>query len=228
MVISEKIHLVLENHLLFQMSPSTAVTPELAQLPLGKENSVLHHVPSWDWSCWHSLAQEGEKAHTYTNVISKGGWQEREKCKMGGNTQKTLQNPGKLWASSPFSLQQKAGTSLPSLFQSCQKCKPNPHAIFENFTLQAILSEDSKNQQGSRRPDGSGRHWWQRADCHPQPLHDDSQAHCKDTNCRALLWLDFPMFAPRWVFIGQNSLRGSSGRCTSPAQTHSWPQLCQH
>lgn len=62
------------NHLLFQMNLSTSVTHQLAQLPLGLWDSILHcdSAPSKDQSCWLPLAQEGEKARMYTNaVISK-------------------------------------------------------------------------------------------------------------------------------------------------------------
>lgn len=121
------------------MSPNTAVTragtarPWKAGLSLAP-GSILRPVLLAP-TC--SRGWEGTRVHRCCDNQRSTG--EREKNKIGRNTQKTPYKTKSLENCEPFDLflynkRQKA--SLPSLFQSCQKCQPNPCAIFENFTLQ--------------------------------------------------------------------------------------------
>lgn len=127
MVIFEKIHLVLEITNCLKWAQALLGCMSWHSSPL-ERRTVLHHVPPWDHSCWLLLAQEGEKAHMYTNVISKGVLVRGRKTQSRRKyTKKPLQNqtPGKWWAFAPFSLQQKAESLPPIPLQSCQKRKPN-------------------------------------------------------------------------------------------------------
>lgn len=221
MVILEKIHLVLEIIYCLKWALALLWNMSWQSSPLERrtQSCTMFHLEIIHAG---SYLLKRVRKHMYTIVITKGVLVRERKTQSRRKYTKKTQTPGKLWAFSPFSLQQKAENPSPIPLQSCQKRKPNSHGIYENFTLQGHTKwiwwqQNPAKKQETRwlwetlvatcRLPSTATAWWQ-----PGSL----QRHKVQSPALTLFSCVCSQVS---VTGGQNCLRGSSGRCTSPAQT---------